>query len=316
MAGTEKSITIKIPNNELIKLKENHYRLCLAKKVNDTYNVVWTSNVDYLSHNNFSWTPHFQLFGTNTFEDNVKVVAQTNQRNIWLGQQATLNKAGVIGEVSTGGPSTGLTLHNNYGAIHPGVNQVLTVDGEQRTNSIYVAEDQIVSGSTTLTPKEIVMVWFQQDVETGTMFSTSRSNSTEIDLTKSNSETREYINGGWITPSQEALAETAAQLAGGAGLLRIALATTGSVAATTLATKIGTYLTGVYSDINVDVQAGENRRLTVTYKERSDLEWQQRVFLRSLIDSSESTLNQLTTITMKAMSDLGTGYTVLEANRL
>lgn len=52
-----------------------------------------------------------------------------------------------------------------------------------------------------LTPIDTVMVWFQQNIATSTMFSSARSNSVEIDLTSTNTATRLYKGGQWSTPS-------------------------------------------------------------------------------------------------------------------
>ncbi|WP_194788843.1 hypothetical protein [Pseudomonas sp. UFMG81] len=202
-AAATKQVTIKVATSDLQFLKANNYKLCFAKKVGDAaYNVVWQSYDKFLVTNTFSWTPQYQLFGTNRFEDNVTVDASTNIVTIGLGQQATLDKAGVLGAPSTGGPDTSITMLNNYGSIHPGVNQLSTgIDGSQVSTPIYVAENSVALGSATLTPKETVLVWFQQDVETSTMFSTARSNAQEIDLTFSNSATYEYKDQKWIIPS-------------------------------------------------------------------------------------------------------------------
>ena len=202
MAGTHKNVNITIASADLETLKDNDYLLCFAKKVNNTFDVVWQSYRDYLSSNSFLWTPVYQLFGSNQFMGNVTVNVATNVVNIGLGQQATLDTAGVLGAASTGGPTTAITMVNDYGPIYPGVNQLSTgITGQQETTPIYVAQEQIVLGSDVLTPIDEVMVWFEQNIETSTMFSDAKSNSTTIDLTSSNSQTRLYSNGKWSTPS-------------------------------------------------------------------------------------------------------------------
>ncbi len=202
MAGTHKNVNITIASADLETLKDNDYLLCFAKKVNNTFDVVWQSYRNYLYSNTFQWTPVYQLFGSNQFMGNVTVNVSTNSVNIGLGQQATLDAAGVLGAASTGGPTTGITMVNDYGAIHPGLNQLSTgIEGQQETTPIYVAQDQIAVGSDVLTPIDEVMVWFEQNIQTSTMFSDAKSNSTTIDLTSSNSQTRLYSNGKWSTPS-------------------------------------------------------------------------------------------------------------------
>lgn len=201
LAATLKMVTIQIDAGDLTQLKQSGYKLCFAKKVgNEAYNVIWQSYVQYLSNNDFSWTPQYQLFGSNQFQANVTVKASTNTVNIGLGEQSTLDSNGLLGSAISGGPDTAITLINNYGPIHPGINQLSTgLDGTQISTPIYVASNQVVTGQTVLTPVEKVLVWFEQNVQTSTMFSTSRSNAIEVDLTNVNDATRLYIGGVWKT---------------------------------------------------------------------------------------------------------------------
>lgn len=202
-AAATKSVNIQIATEDLRTLKSGGYKLCFAKRVGDAaYNVVWQSYLEYLSNNTFSWTPMYQLFGTNTFQANIQVRAATNVVDIGLGQKSTLDEDGVLGPVSSGETGTSITLINNYGSIHPGVNQLSTgIDGKQVSTPIYVAANAIVQGTTNLTPKESILVWFEQNVQTSTMFSASRSNAQEIDLTSRDSATYLYAGQKWSIPS-------------------------------------------------------------------------------------------------------------------
>lgn len=199
LAATQKSVKIQIAAADLTLLKQSGYKLCFAKKVGDeTYNVVWQSYVQYLSNSTFSWTPQYQLFGANSFQANVQVDVSTNLVNIGLGQQSILDNTGLLGSATSGGPDISITLVNNYGAIHPGISQLSTgIDGKQISTPIYVASAQVVTGQTVLTPVETILVWFEQNVQTSTMFSTSRSQSIEIDLSFDNNATRLYSGGKW-----------------------------------------------------------------------------------------------------------------------
>jgi hypothetical protein len=203
LAATEKKVTIQIDRSDLQSLKGAGYCLCFAKKVGDNaYNVVWQSYTNYLSNNTFSWTPQYELFGSNIFMDKVVVDVSTNIVRIGLGETSILDIAGYLNDPSTGGPNTSITMKNNYGLIHPGVNQVSksSMGGASASTPIYVAKDAIVQGVTELTPVEKILVWFQQNIETSTMFSNSRSLEVEIDLTNANTATRLYSNGKWSTP--------------------------------------------------------------------------------------------------------------------
>lgn len=199
----QKSVTIELSNSALAEMKNNNYRLCFAKKVAEgDYNVVWQSYDKYLANNTFTWTPQFQLFGTNTFQAKVEVHVDTNFQTIGLGETCILDSDGNLGAASTGGPDISLTMVNQYGAIHPGVNQLsIGLDGKTESTPIYVAPVQSVEGTAILTPVEKVLVWFEQNIATSTMFSDARSNAVEIDLTFVNDATRLYDKEKWSTPS-------------------------------------------------------------------------------------------------------------------
>jgi hypothetical protein len=204
--AVSKAVTILVDLDDLATLKTNNYAMCFAKKVasgsdGGSYNVVWQSLTKYVYSTAFSWTPQFSLFGTNVFADTVTVTATTNQRALGLGQQCLLDANGILQPPATGGPVTGVSMQNQFGLIHPALSQISTLNGVQQTTPLYVAPSGMVQGSVTLTPIDTVMVWFQQDIATSTMFSSARSMSTEIDLTSTNTATRLYKGGQWSTPS-------------------------------------------------------------------------------------------------------------------
>jgi hypothetical protein len=299
-----KSVVIQIAGSDLENLKNNKYMLCFAKKVNDTYDVVWQSYTEYLANNTFSWTPLYQLFGTNTFADEVQVTVQTNIMTIALGEQSTLDTAGNLGEAVTGGPTESITMINNYGLIHPGLNSVSTgPDGVQRTTAIYVAPLAIETGSDILTPVEKVQVWFQQDLATSTMISHDVSNAIEIDLTTVDSATRLYQNGSWSTPSDAVgTPET---------FLTIAITGAAAITAALLATKIGAYLTGVYSQFSVKVD-GAAGSFNISYSENHALKPTERRHLQLLMSAS-STKDTLVEFTMKGLAACNSGFAKVTA---
>ncbi|GAB2777184.1 hypothetical protein [Amycolatopsis magusensis] len=303
-----KSVNIEIASADLETLKNGKYQLCFAKKVNDTYNVVWQSADAYLSNNTFSWQPLYQLFGSNEFKGDVGVHVATNQVSIGLGEQATIDSGGVLGEASSGGPATAITMVNDYGPIHPGLCAYSTdIQGNSTTTPIYVAEDPIVSGSDTLTPVESVQVWFEQDVKTSTMFSTARSNSVEIDLTEHDSATRLYSDGGWSTPKSSAFSVDPVSI------MLLVATLTAAVVVHDLATKITSKLTGVYKDIKVDVGMVAGNVITIEYREQPGLSGA-RLSQTQLLLLNPTTVDQLTGITLDAFAQLGVGYVQLAAN--
>jgi hypothetical protein len=142
-----------------------------------------------------SWVPDYQLFATNSFVAGAVVAVETNVVQISLGQQATLDAAGVLGTPVVGGPSDSITIVNDYGPIHPG----LSAD----RMPIYVEPDAIEPGNETLKPVDVVRIWFQQNITAGTMLSPAAlnavSNAIEVDLTAQDKAALLYQNGKWST---------------------------------------------------------------------------------------------------------------------
>jgi hypothetical protein len=201
--AVKKTVKIEIAPGDLTLLIRSNYRLCFAKKVETLYNVVWQSYNQYLSSNIFSWTPQYQLFGSNLFMADLTVQVVTNTPTIGLGQTCILDDLGILGPAFDGGPETSLTMINDGGSIYPGVMQLSTgIDGSQGSAPIYVTENPVVQGIESLTPMESVLVWFEQEIETSTMFLAARNNSVEIDLTNVDWATRVYEGQKWSIPGQ------------------------------------------------------------------------------------------------------------------
>jgi hypothetical protein len=77
------------------------------------------------------------------------------------GDSALIVLVGVTGEpntaraAKTSGPVGSINLLNDYGSIHPGINQLATcIDGSTTSTPIYVAPKAVVSWVALLTPVE------------------------------------------------------------------------------------------------------------------------------------------------------------------
>lgn len=299
--GQEKSVTINIGDDDFDMLKDGGYSLCFAKKVNGAYNVVWQSADEYLQSNTFSWVPMYRLFGSNKFVGNQRVAVSTNTQPIELGQQATLNKKGHLEEASTGDTPTALTLNTEYEPIHSGVQAYSTdIHGKTSTTTIYVSPGPVVDGTDILTPVESVQVWFDSKLTTSTMISDALSKAVEIDLTQVNSATRLYQGGKWIVPKSGDLAGDESNV------VVITAVVVGAIVVHTLLSKLVAKLTGVYSDITVDVQVAGSTA-TIGYKERPRLTGARLSQTRQLLRNS-TTADQLAEFTLEAFAQLGLGY--------
>ena len=198
---SEKEVAITIAEEDFEILKNAEYRLCFAKKVNDTYNVVWQSYKQYFEINQFAWKPVFEIFCTMKFQAGVQVIRATEVEKITLGQTIVLDENGRLGEPYTGGPYDSITLENDFGSISPAISQVsIGVNGLEEVTPIYVVQRPSICGKVILTPVDKVLIWFEQVIETSTMFSESRSKDTDVDLTFKSSEKRLYKEQEWSVP--------------------------------------------------------------------------------------------------------------------
>ncbi|WP_203612748.1 hypothetical protein [Amycolatopsis sp. SID8362] len=298
-----KSVGIQIDTADLEELKNNGYNLCFAKKVNDTYNVVWQSAGEYLADNTFSWQPLYELFGSNEFKGDVGVRVSTKKVPIGLGDEVVLDKNGVLGTPSSGDTPTGITLINEYASIHPGLCAAATdIDGNASTSPIYVAEDAIIPGTDVLTPVECVQVWFEQDIATSTMFSSARSNAVEIDLTGQDSAARLYSGGAWSTPPSLSVDAKA--------IVTIIAAFATAVTVHSLVSKIAAKLTGVYAGIAVDVTALGGNTVSIVYSEKPGLSGVPLELTRQLL-AGPTTVDQLAKFVLEALAQLQAGYVSL-----
>lgn len=82
-----KKVNVQVNANDIMKLKDNGYRMCFAKKVGtENYNVIWQSYEDFSEFNAFSWTPKYQIFRTDTFQAGVTVETSSMPQDIGLGR--------------------------------------------------------------------------------------------------------------------------------------------------------------------------------------------------------------------------------------
>lgn len=195
-----KKVNVQISVDDMKSLKKGKYNLCFAKKVGDSFNVIWHSMnpTQYLQSNTISWDEEYQIFACQGFQAGVIVNEETNVVPIELGQQVTLDEEGYLNPAVNGGTPNALTFINTFAPIHPAVNQVVSGPSGTDVATIYVAENNVQPGQAVLTPKEEIQVWFQQNVKTGTMFSQARSDAKFANLTNVDEVILEYSNGKWV----------------------------------------------------------------------------------------------------------------------
>ena len=196
---TQRSILVEISNSDLRYLKSGNYALCMAKKVNGIYNVVWQASTGYLQNNLLSWTSSYQVFTTASFTPGARVNIEDGPLDIALGQQAAFDTRGLVLDGS-GGTAGSITFVNNIEPIRPGLSCLLQgLDSIRQSTPIFVSSLTGQNSSTLLTPTELVQVWFQQLLATGTMLGGPVPTAIEVDLTDASSATCRYQNGIWTS---------------------------------------------------------------------------------------------------------------------
>ncbi|TFK33674.1 hypothetical protein BDQ12DRAFT_766366 [Crucibulum laeve] len=179
-------------------LKSGGFNLCVAKKVNGAYTVVWSGKNDYLHKNTFAWEEDYQVFGSNQFKVGALVQAETNEEDIAYGQTSVLDSAGVMKPAS--GPidkSGKFYVQNEFGKICLGVNQKLN-----GTFLPIFVSPTVIAGKATFEPIVEVKVWLQTHVETKTMIFDVTEPGIEVTYSGGTSKTVAYEGkeglGQWV----------------------------------------------------------------------------------------------------------------------
>ncbi|KZV90670.1 hypothetical protein EXIGLDRAFT_770636, partial [Exidia glandulosa HHB12029] len=106
-------------------MKQLQYALCVAKKVNNSYTVVWTSKRDYNSVNDFSWVDEYQVGAIQSFEDGESLLKKTTTtpKKIAFGQTVIRGTDGLLKDASGQPSGASFTVDNQGGLVHLMVNQ-------------------------------------------------------------------------------------------------------------------------------------------------------------------------------------------------
>ena len=208
------TLHIQIGVQEIQTLKATGAQMCFARLVNGAYSVVWQASGNFLESNEFSWTEDFALFGTNAFVPGTTVQITTNVVNINSGQEAALSPNGFLGSPTTG-LAGAITLVNQSGPIHPGLNGSASFNGDQTFSPMFVAASAVGQGPTQIMPEGTIAIWFEPNVASGTMIAQHPQNAFTANLiAATNGVACLYQNGRWLhqhRSGNDAAAKTAPQ---------------------------------------------------------------------------------------------------------
>ncbi|KIK65989.1 hypothetical protein GYMLUDRAFT_257891 [Collybiopsis luxurians FD-317 M1] len=165
-------VQIEIDANQLPLLKDPDfpYALCIARQVGENYNVVWKATKNITPINYFTCSSEFEVFASDSFEDDVLVRARSNYEAIKVGQQCILDQYGVMKPATDdpNHPKKGTFKVINQGpAFNIGVRA--KVDGEFKP--VYVTPGKVIKGASfPFEPLPKFVIWFSLDYETSSMF--------------------------------------------------------------------------------------------------------------------------------------------------
>jgi len=193
------TLTIDLEEKAFRTLKENNYHLCISKKVNSTYNVVWNSMILFPCNNVFEWTEQYGVFGSSKNQTGHVVKNSTNIRNIQLGQTSTLNDHCDM-EPAQGKPDPSrahFTVSNHVGCgVYVGTAQ--SINGSKKIPTFL--SDNGKYSQIILFPTNSVQVFFHQSFKAGTLFKEPVQAPTEVVFTPETASQRRLFNNNleWI----------------------------------------------------------------------------------------------------------------------
>jgi len=168
------TLTVNIGKQSYQALKEGGYKLCICKKVNGVYDIVWSGTADFEKDNNvFQWTESYAVFGIEGSGSETHEVGSTNTgiQPIDFNQVCPLDDSFKMnpaqGKID---PKVGyFTVDNKYvsNSLHVGVKQILNFGtGGADFLPIYLGES-VVTGTINLAPRMSVMAFFSTTLKPG-----------------------------------------------------------------------------------------------------------------------------------------------------
>ncbi|THH01005.1 hypothetical protein EW026_g1590 [Hermanssonia centrifuga] len=206
------TLNISVNPDDIPNLQKAGYRLCIAKRVNGKYTVVWWSGGAFTARNTFAWDAEFQVFGASKLQKGLQVEPVTTAQEIKFGQTVVLDAHGEM-QPATGLPDKSgvFQVQNDYDPIRIGVNAKLG----GAWSPIYLSLQPFATGVISLTPVEKVLVWFDTSSSTGTMLVDAVGNGVELDFTSKTSQSVTYVSdphipgeGDWIVGGSAILPST------------------------------------------------------------------------------------------------------------
>jgi hypothetical protein len=196
------TITVFIEEDQIVALKTNEYSLYLAKKVNDSFTVIWIANppfatgtdqaYQYENEYDISIPSYMVNFMTGQLDvGDVTITSGGKSCAIDLGQITTLQNTGVFTSTVNGGTVEALTIQNEM----TGNPHAIVLDSQGNNIWINTASGLNI-GASAMTPQLDYQFWFGPFQEAGTIIPSTISSSTVVILTEGDDASITFTDAG------------------------------------------------------------------------------------------------------------------------
>ncbi|KZV84473.1 hypothetical protein EXIGLDRAFT_700424 [Exidia glandulosa HHB12029] len=202
----EYKLTVYITGQWVQRMKDMEVNLCVAKKVNDSYTVVFNSkDRDYDFQNEFKWSDQYKVGAIAKFDagESLLTVAASRKVPIAFGQTVVRNENGTLenaaGPIDT--KKSSFAVDNRGGMTSVVVDQLIGTTHK----TIWADPKGMPAANIELTPQPKVMVFFHKIMKSGVMFAEVKGRTIEVDFSDSKEGTVSYVDipsipggGGWV----------------------------------------------------------------------------------------------------------------------
>ncbi|MCR3758641.1 hypothetical protein KYB31_06485 [Clostridium felsineum] len=209
-------ITVYINIKDLKAQKDNHYSLYLAKKVENSFTVIWQSKpADDDDDNTYGYQNIFDIdipsYGVNYTTQKIKkgdVTFQVSGKTIPIevGQITKLDSMGIFSDAENSTLSPESIVINNELKGNP---HEILLDSDK--NPIWInTQSGMNIGTATITPKYEYQLWFGNKQETGSLIAENLPNPKIINMEAGQKTIVTYYQGKWIDgePPKSVIDET------------------------------------------------------------------------------------------------------------
>ncbi|MGE7959267.1 hypothetical protein ACQKQA_22285 [Pseudomonas sp. NPDC089530] len=203
---SNQTIIVYIEEEQLVAQKVNNQSLCLAKKVNNSFTVIWLSKPPFAAPNQ----PTYQYKNTLNITSNSYMVNFTNTplqqgdvnftsggKNLPIntGQITTLSQYGVFTPARNGGTPGDVSINNQL----PANPSEILLDSTGLNLWVNCTGGMNI-GVATMTPQNEFQLWFGPTQAAGTLIPSNLSNPYVVSVNDGETKTVTYTNSGvWVS---------------------------------------------------------------------------------------------------------------------